>query len=426
MKVTILASAVLAACAASAAPNPRPEPVLQLRAAGFNFGAQKVRGVNAGGWLVLEPWITPSLWAYWNNNPGAGPVDEYHLCQRWGKVDCLRRLQRHWDTFMTQADFQKMAARGLNTVRIPIGYWAFTLLPGDPYVQGQQAYLDRAIGWARSAGLKVWIDLHGAPGSQNGFDNSGLRDQINWQKGDTIGQTLGVLRQIASKYSKAPYSDTVVVIELLNEPLGPNLDFTKLRQFYYDGFGNVRNYGSTWIAISDAFKQVSQWNGILNSNTQKVLLDHHHYQVFSPGEVSRSFDQQISVACGARTETQGSRDKYVVVGEWSGAMTDCAKWLNGFNRYARYEGRFPGSWWVGSCSGNHWGDLTKMSWTQKQNLRKYIEAQILSWETAAGWIFWTWKAEGGNMNDDWNMSKLFDWGLIPRPGTTPKYPRICG
>lgn len=28
---------------------------------GFNYGSQKVRGVCIGGWLVAEPWITPSL-----------------------------------------------------------------------------------------------------------------------------------------------------------------------------------------------------------------------------------------------------------------------------------------------------------------------------------------------------------------------------
>jgi len=27
----------------------------------FDFGNEKVRGVNLGGWFVLEPWITPSI-----------------------------------------------------------------------------------------------------------------------------------------------------------------------------------------------------------------------------------------------------------------------------------------------------------------------------------------------------------------------------
>lgn len=27
----------------------------------FDFNGEKVRGVNLGGWFVLEPWITPSV-----------------------------------------------------------------------------------------------------------------------------------------------------------------------------------------------------------------------------------------------------------------------------------------------------------------------------------------------------------------------------
>ena len=56
----------------------------------------------------------------------------------------------------------------LNHVRIPIGYWAFEVGPGEPFIQGQLQYLQNAIGWAGTYGLKVIVDLHGAPGSQNG------------------------------------------------------------------------------------------------------------------------------------------------------------------------------------------------------------------------------------------------------------------
>jgi len=41
-------------------------------------------------------------------------------------------------------------------------------IEGDPYVQGAYAILGQALDWAQTAGLKVLIDLHGAPGSQNG------------------------------------------------------------------------------------------------------------------------------------------------------------------------------------------------------------------------------------------------------------------
>ena len=56
----------------------------------------------------------------------------------------------------------------LNHVRLPIGYWAFEVGSGEPYITGQLDYLKKAITWASNHDLKLIIDLHGAPGSQNG------------------------------------------------------------------------------------------------------------------------------------------------------------------------------------------------------------------------------------------------------------------
>ncbi|KAK2813237.1 hypothetical protein FQN50_000915, partial [Emmonsiellopsis sp. PD_5] len=115
-----------------------------------------IRGVNLGGWLVLEPWITPSIF----EAAGDAAVDEYTLSQTLGG-NAKSTLSKHWSSWITQGDFSQIAAAGLNHVRIPIGYWAVAPLEGEPYVQGQLEYLDKAIGWAREAGLKVIIDLHG-------------------------------------------------------------------------------------------------------------------------------------------------------------------------------------------------------------------------------------------------------------------------
>lgn len=97
----------------------------------FNFGGEKVRGVNLGGWFVLEPWITPSLF---DNGPAAA-VDEYTYTQLLGKTEAKSRLEAHWSSFYDESDFATMKQVGINIVRIPIGYWAVTPLPGDPYVQ---------------------------------------------------------------------------------------------------------------------------------------------------------------------------------------------------------------------------------------------------------------------------------------------------
>ena len=118
-----------------------------------------MKGVNLGGWFVLEPWITPSIFSEWADSNTV--VDEYTYTQTLGKDEASSRLTNHWQTWITQDDFNQIAAAGLNHVRIPIGYWALAPLDGDPYVQGQLPILDQAIGWARSAGLKVLLDLHG-------------------------------------------------------------------------------------------------------------------------------------------------------------------------------------------------------------------------------------------------------------------------
>ena len=177
-----------------------------------------------------------------------------------------------------------MANYGLTHVRIPVGYWAFCEIEGDPYVQGQQEYLDKAIEWARNAGLKVWIDLHGAPGSQNGFDNSGYRDQYKWLTSNTVDITLTVLELMAKKYGSDQYADVVTSIELLNEPLGPALGMDGIKDFYKRGYDIVRqNAPNLNIVFHDAFQSLNFWNDFFQApEASLVTLDHHQYQVFSP------------------------------------------------------------------------------------------------------------------------------------------------
>jgi glucan 1,3-beta-glucosidase len=37
------------------------------RGSGLRCNDDIIRGVNAGGWLVLEPWMSPSIFADFNN-----------------------------------------------------------------------------------------------------------------------------------------------------------------------------------------------------------------------------------------------------------------------------------------------------------------------------------------------------------------------
>lgn len=77
------------------------------------------------------------------------------------------------------------------------------------------------------------------------------------------------------------------------------------------------------------------------------------------------------------------------------AMTDCSKWLNGRGVGARYDGTYnyngQSSSYIGSCDGKYTGTVAGLDATYRDNIGKFIEAQLDGYEKAAGWIFWTWK-----------------------------------
>jgi len=115
-----------------------------------NYGSSKVRGgtatsfislrpnldsdtldlVNLGGWGVLEPWITPSIFE--NVDQSLGIIDEFTLTQKL-PTQAAGILNSHWSKFYSfvllflsdscsrLTDFQAFAAAGINTVRIPVG-----------------------------------------------------------------------------------------------------------------------------------------------------------------------------------------------------------------------------------------------------------------------------------------------------------------
>jgi len=129
----------------------------QSSSGGFNWGNEVMRGVDIGGWLVLEPWITPSIFQAYPLSDGI--VDEYTLNQVLGSQEAHDNvLVPHWNSWYTQTDFQNIANAGFNMVRIPIGFWAYNNT-GTPYSMGAADYMDDAIGWARTVGLKVIVDL---------------------------------------------------------------------------------------------------------------------------------------------------------------------------------------------------------------------------------------------------------------------------
>jgi glucan 1,3-beta-glucosidase len=86
---------------------------------GVNLGKLALHGFSkpvkgdSGSWFVLERWISESPF---KSAVGSGQSD---LDVAKGS-NAKQVLEDHWDSWITPSDFEWLAARGINTVRIPV------------------------------------------------------------------------------------------------------------------------------------------------------------------------------------------------------------------------------------------------------------------------------------------------------------------
>ncbi|KAF7793112.1 hypothetical protein EIP86_004220 [Pleurotus ostreatoroseus] len=302
-------------------------PFDQAKANVYRYRRQQ--SVNLGSWFVHEQWMVPSVFAC-----AAQPqVSEIDIANGWGGLDGARSvLEQHWDTFINQSDFQYLASIGINTVRLPIGYWTLgpDFVQGTPYENVSSVYENswsrvvRTINLAGQAGIGVLVDLHGAPGSQNGQQHSGISDGQTNLFGNPywINKTMDVLTFLMGQLG---YVTNVVGIEILNEPQ----DVPSLPDFYTQAIDTMRSVSpiaaSFPLYIHDGFN-LDQFSAYVANRTDFVVVDHHSYFVFTPSDDAESASDHTADVDGAiqaslNNDDLEARDN-MVVDEWSCALTD--------------------------------------------------------------------------------------------------------
>ena len=347
-----------------------------------------LKGVNLGGWLVLEKWMTPEVFK------GVEAEDETYLCAGLGRERARERLTAFRDTFITARDFAEIADRGFNAVRIPAPFFLFEDI--GPYIHCYE-YLDRAFDWAERCGLKVLIDLHTVPGGHNGTDNSGIMGVCLWStRRDCVDYTLDVLERLAKRYGRRP---ALWGIEALNEPMcvdtpagqylnirafrqfyvpadpalaegSENYTLDFLKQFYREAYERMRPHmdGDKRIVFCDAF-ELELWDDfLLDGGMEGVCLDTHHYlmtadrMTLSRRNLAAYRDYLRDL--GARLRAAGGRLP-LIVGEWN-------------------------------CQNSAEG-LADMSAAEKDALYSAICREFQAgMANCLGWFYWSWKvlAEG--------------------------------
>ena len=132
----------------------------------FSSSDGKIRGVNLGSQFIFEPWIGESAWS----DMGCGNTGcEFDCVKSLGQEAADKAFQNHWGSWITHDDIIEMVSYGINTIRVPVGYWMYEDLVNrrsEYFPKGGLRYLKRICGWASDAGLYIIMDLHGAPGAQ--------------------------------------------------------------------------------------------------------------------------------------------------------------------------------------------------------------------------------------------------------------------
>lgn len=388
----------------------------------------KVKGVNLGNWLVLEKWMSPALFE------GTTAEDEYYLPTQLSPEVYEARIKMHRSEYISERDFVTIKSYGLDTVRIPVPYFIF----GDrkPFI-GCTGELDKAFNWAEKYGLQILIDLHTAPGSQNGFDNGGLSGVCKWaQMPEEVEFVHTVLERLAQRYGKRK---GLWGIEILNEPateeVWEQLNVEKrypakdpemakgtkpvsmkfLRKFYLEAYERLRRYlpEEKYVVFHDGFR-LKDWKDFMQEEKYKnVVLDTHQYLMMA--ELSGCPQTVEGYADYIRENYEADireMEQYfpVICGEW------CL-----FNSLAcGHDTKGGQSVLNGLVEGDHSG----MSPEEKKKIYLALaKAQLAAWNAGSGYFYWSYKLLTDTVNtpgwtgwDAWDLGRCADFGWFPKEG----------
>ena len=322
-------------------------------------------GINLGGWLVVEKWMTPSLFR------GINAVDEHSLSQT---AEGRRRIVQHRKSFITEDDFVWMATHRVKLVRIPVGYWLFQ--ETDEYVGGLTE-LDWAMHMAELHGLQVLLDLHGLPGSQNGKMHSGKQGEKLWYAEEKFQRRSLELCEITAKR----YGNSAALwgIEIINEPIATSWrEQVVLRRYYRNAYKSLDKIlpQSIYIVFSDAFMPLLMAGALLG---KRAMMDVHWYSFGTNWQKYDNPEQYFrKVQRRARMLKFLQLFHPVIIGEWNMMLEHGAR-----ERFA-------------------------VSPSRKMSVEHY-RVQKAAYERAVAHTYWSYKAEH---EGSWNYRNLVEQGLI--------------
>ncbi|KAL4094912.1 hypothetical protein PRIC1_010563 [Phytophthora ramorum] len=346
-------------------------------------GETTSKGVNLGSWLVAENWMTSSA-DFWTGAVNASQ-GEYTAIAEATDPDAIRsHLEYHHSTFINESDIAEIAAVGINTVRVPIGYWIVGFDHNDPsgkaewevYTNGTLKYLDALVtDWAKKYNVAVLLSIHAAKGSQNGADNSSpsvYGSELWGSFAENVNNTISMVEYLAERYKD---EEAFLGFGLLNEPNGDTTTDV-LYDYYERAYSAIRETGSECVlTVAPLLSEQSPTvltDFMLAPAYTNVWVEWHPYFVWGYDDVS---DADL-VSTSVKVNFQGD------VSQWNS--------VDGHNRL------FIGEWCF--ATNGKFEDDEDLFYEFAQ-----AETAVVN-QAGGGWTYWSWRIYEDETGDNmWSL-----------------------
>lgn len=124
--------------------------------------------------------------------------------------------KEHYDNFITEADFQRIAAWGLDHVRVSVDYELIETVDGTP-IEAGYVYIENCIAWCKKYGLNMILDIHKTAGYV--FDDQEGSKSF-FEKPELTERFTNLWITLAKRFVK---DKEILIFELLNEIVDPNV-----------------------------------------------------------------------------------------------------------------------------------------------------------------------------------------------------------
>lgn len=257
------------------------------------------------------------------------------LDQRFGASSGQTIRDAHEDTWITEADFDNLAAMGLNYVRLPIG-WTTLLNTDGSWRSDPWSKIDWAVEELSSRGIYTLLDLHTVPGGGCPWGSCGrIGPNPNgfWGTSDYQDWVEDIWEAIATRYEGNP---AIAGYDLINEPLldfNEDADDVAQKSAYYDRlYDAVRAIDPDHVIVMGAFFGYSAIAPPATYGWTNVVYELHPYDM-PHGADWNAQNQLVTDQLNALPGLLANPGVPVLFGEYSLYYYDdvWARWMAGIN-----------------------------------------------------------------------------------------------